>query len=171
MGPAGHFAIGFAAKPVIPKVPLWVLLAATEAPDLLFAIFQAVGMENSGESTNSLSQGIEITRQGTLYWSHGLFMCVVWSLLVGALAFFFYRDRRASIVLGALVFGHWAQDFSVHVPDLPLLFEGSPLMGLGLWGSGPGLILSGLLEIALLAGGVAIYWRMRKRTAAQAREH
>jgi hypothetical protein len=170
MGPPGHFAIGFAAKPVAPKVPLWVLLAATEVPDLLFAIFQAIGVESTAVSTTSLSQGIEIISPGTVTWSHGLFMCVVWSLAAGALAFFFYRDRRASVVLGALVFSHWVLDFIVHVPDLPLLFEGSPLVGLGLWGSGPGLVISGLLEIGLLAGGVAIYWRTRKQTAAQARE-
>ena len=74
MGPPGHLGIGFAAKRIAPKAPLWALLVATE------------------------------------------------------------------------------------VPDLPLLFEGSPLLGLGLWGSGLGLILSGVLELALLAGGIAMYW-------------
>jgi hypothetical protein len=159
-----------AAKPVAPKVPLWALLAATEVPDLLFFVFQLVGIESSGVSVTDLSRGVEIMSLGILPWSHGLFMCVVWSVVAAALALFFYRDRRTSIVMGALVFSHWVLDFIVHIPDLPLLFEGSPVVGLGLWGSGPGLIISGILEIGLLAGGIAIYWVTRKRTTAQARE-
>jgi hypothetical protein len=54
-------------------------------------------------------------------------------------------------------------DLIVHLPDLPLLFEGSPLLGLGLWGSGPGLVISGILELALLAGGIAVYVITRKQ--------
>jgi hypothetical protein len=60
-------------------------------------------------------------------------------------------------------------DFIVHGPDLPLLFGGSPLVGLGLWTSGPGLIISGILELGLLAGGIAVYLVTRRRTAAQGR--
>ncbi len=40
MGPPGHLAIGLAAKSAVPKAPLWVLLVATEIPDLLFFAFQ-----------------------------------------------------------------------------------------------------------------------------------
>jgi hypothetical protein len=58
-------------------------------------------------------------------------------------------------------------DFIVHLPDLPLFFDGSPKVGLGLWATGLGLIVSGVLEVALLAGGVAIYIVTRKRNDAQ----
>jgi hypothetical protein len=54
----------------------------------------------------------------------------------------------------------------VHSADLPLLFEGSATVGLGLWASGPGFIASVVLEFALLAGGVAIYLVARKRRSA-----
>jgi hypothetical protein len=53
----------------------------------------------------------------------------------------------------------------VHSRELPLFFSGSPLLGLGLWTSGPGLIISGIIEIVLLAGGLTIYLRWRKRKA------
>jgi membrane-bound metal-dependent hydrolase YbcI (DUF457 family) len=170
MGPPGHLAIGLAARPAARKAPLWVLLAATELLDLLCFAFQAAGIESAGVSTTDLSRGVEIMSLGTLPWSHGLFMCVVWSVVAAALAFFFYRDRRTSIVIGSLVFSHWVLDFIVHVPDLPLLFEGSPVVGLGLWGSGPGLVISGILEVGLLVGGIAIYRVTRKRSTVQARE-
>jgi hypothetical protein len=162
-------AIGLAAKPVAPRAPLWLLLVATEIPDFLYFAFQAIGLENAGVSTADINRGIQVLIPALVPWSHGLFMCLVWSLLAAALAFLFYRDRRTAGVLGLLVFSHWVLDFIVHVPDLPLLFEGSPLLGLGLWGSGPGLIISGILEILLFIAGIAIYLTFRKRTAAHAR--
>ena len=50
MGPPGHLGIGFAAKPVAPRAPLWVLLVASEVPDLLFFAFEAAGIENRGSA-------------------------------------------------------------------------------------------------------------------------
>jgi hypothetical protein len=58
-------------------------------------------------------------------------------------------------------------DFAVHPADLPLLFIGSPKVGLGLYTSGPGFIASVVLELGLLAGGIAIYLVTRKRMDAQ----
>lgn len=166
MGP-GHLGIGFAAKPLAPKVPLWVLLVATEVLDLLCFGFMAAGLETQAVTETSLSTGITYLSQGTLTWSHGLLMSLVWSALAAALAYRFFRDRRSSLVIGLLVFSHWLLDFLVHGPDLPLLLDGSPLLGLGLWMSGPGLVLSGILEVVLLAGGFAIYWRSRRQQKAQ----
>ena len=168
MGPPGHFGIGLAAKPAAPKAPLWVLLVATEVPDMLYFAFHAAGIESAAVSTTDFSQGVEILSPGSIPWSHGLFMCVVWSVVAAAIAFLFFRDRRTSVVIGLMVFSHWVLDFIVHVPDLPLLFDGSPLVGLGLWGSGPGLIISGILEVGLFAGGLVIYLVSRKRTIVQA---
>jgi hypothetical protein len=163
MGPPGHLGIGFAAKPVAPKAPLWVLLVATEMLDLLSFLFMAVGIESMGVTTIDLNRGIQFLTPASVPWSHGLLMSVVWSVLAGAIAHLFYRDRRTGIVVGLLVFSHWVLDLIVHLPDLPLLLDGSPLVGLGLWGSGPGLVISGILELVLLAGGVAIYIFTRRQ--------
>jgi len=76
------------------------------------------------------------------------------------IAFLFYRDRRTSIVIGLLVFSHWVLDFIAHDSDLPLLFNGSPLVGLGLESS---LAVGLIMELSLLAGGIAIYLVARKR--------
>ena len=167
MGPPGHLAIGFAAKSAAPKAPLWVLLAATEIPDLLFFAFQAIGIESAGISTTDLSRGVQILSPGSIPYSHGLFACLLWSVVAAAAAFLLYRDRRTSIVIGLALFSHWVLDFIVHLPDLPLLFDGSPLLRLGLWGSGPGLVISGILEFILLAGGIAIYMITRKKVTTQ----
>jgi hypothetical protein len=147
MGPPGHIAIAFAAKAAAPKPALWVLIAATEVLDLLCFGFLAAGIERTGPVP-------------LLHWSHGLFMSLVWTAVAGAVAFLFYRDRRAGIVTGLLVFSHWALDFISHDSDLPLLFGGSPLVGLGLENS---LAVGLIMEMSLLAVGIAIFLVMRKR--------
>jgi hypothetical protein len=165
MGPPGHLGIGFAAKKFAPNAPLWTLLIASEALDLLSAVFIATGVEKMASTQMDFNQGIQTITPGSVPWSHGLFMSIVWSLFFGAIAFLITNNQRTGFVLGLVVFSHWVLDFIVHLPDLPLLFVGSPEVGLGLWSSGLGLIVSLILELVLLSGGVAIYvhWR-RKET-------
>lgn len=168
MGP-GHLGVGFAAKSVAPKAPLWSLLVASEAIDLLCFVFVGVGIEKMAVWDSDISQGMSVITPGSTPWPHGLFMSVVWSILFGVIAYLFSKERRTSIVIGLVIFSHWILDFITHPPDLPLLFEGSPNLGLGLWSSGPGLIISGILEFVILGAGIAIYiiWRRRKKQEAQ----
>jgi hypothetical protein len=156
--------VGFAAKRLAPKAPLWVLLVASEALDLLCFAFMSLGVEQMAESTVDLVSGIQYVTEGSVPWSHGLLMSLAWSLAFGALAGLLWRDQRTGFAVGLVVFSHWVLDLIVHVPDLPLLLEGSPLLGLGLWGSGAGLVVSGILEVVLLVGGFVFYWRMRKQS-------
>jgi membrane-bound metal-dependent hydrolase YbcI (DUF457 family) len=147
MGPPGHFAIAFAAKPVTPKAPLWLLLVATEILDLLAFGFMALGIEY-------------VDPEPSFPWSHGLFMSVVWSVVAGAIAFLFYRNRKTGLAIGLLVFSHWGLDFIAHYRDLPLLFNDSPHVGLGLESSVP---VGIVMEFGMLAIGVAIYLHARKK--------
>jgi hypothetical protein len=43
------------------------------------------------------------------------------------------RRLRLAVVIALAVFSHFVLDFLVHVPDLPLLSDSSPKLGLGLW--------------------------------------
>jgi membrane-bound metal-dependent hydrolase YbcI (DUF457 family) len=166
MGP-GHLAVALAAKPFAPKAPLWALLVASEAADLLSFGFMAAGIEKPGVTQVSIAQGVSFVTQGSIPWSHGLFMSAVWSVLAAAAAYLVSRDRRVGGVIGLVVFSHWLLDSVVHLPDLPLFFEGSPKVGLGLWGTGPGFVLSCILEVLLFAGAISVYvtWRRKKRIA------
>ncbi len=170
MSPFGHFAIALAAKPAAPKVQLWVLLLSTEVPDLISYLFKFIGIEKFSVSQTYIHLGVTQSRPGSYPWSHGLFMTVVWSLVAAAIAFFFFRNYRATSVVGLLVFSHWVLDFIVHRAELPLLFNNSPGVGLGLWTSPPGFIFSVILEFIMLAGGTAIYlvWRKRKTALGKA---
>ena len=161
MGPLGHFSVGLAAKPAAPKVSLGVLLLASWILDVFAIAFGFTAIERA-----------EIGNP----WSHGLFMSVVWSVAFGLFAKRIYRDYRAGMVVGLLVFSHWVLDFISHpIPfstfswrswqwsyghplpsDLPLLFGGSPKVGLGLYNA-ISAVEATALELGMFILGGAVY--------------
>lgn len=161
MGPA-HLGVGLATKRVVPEMPLWLLLVASETLDLLTFAFEAVGLERFAVSHSDFQHGTTIEVPASVPWSHGLFMAAVWSVVAGAIVYAGYRDRRASGIIGLVVFSHWLLDVIVH-PGLPLFFEGSPQVRLGLWMSDPGYVASIVLDVGLLVAGLAVYLVARSR--------
>ena len=115
--PPGHLAVGLAAKPAAPNLSLIFLLIASEAPDLLSFLFTFIGIEDPGISQADFSQGVKIIVPGSIAWSHGLFMSIIWSFLFAALAYQVFKDRQAGMIIGLVVFSHWILDFIVHGPD------------------------------------------------------
>ncbi len=146
MAGLGHFGFGFAAKRLVPRVHLAVLLAASEAIDLIYVVF--------------LLAGIDSAKAGTL--THSLIMSAIWTVSVGLAVFIFSRSARSALVVGLVVFSHWILDFIVWpmtaiFPDaggIPLFFGGSPLVGLGLY---RWLAMTIVGEAFLVIGGVVIY--------------
>lgn len=165
MSAIGHFAAGFAAKPGAPKIPLAVLVIAGETNDILYFLFSKAGIEQSAPFTMDFTQGVRYLGAATNPWSHGLLMSIVWSLADALIALLIFRDRRSAGILGLVVISHWGLDFLMH-SNLPLLFDDSRLVGLGLENSGPGMIFMTILDIVLLGGGIAIYLVNRKRARA-----
>ena len=141
------------------------MVMAAYTNDILKLGFRAVGLENNGSSHIDLKQGITVSSPANIPWSHGLIMAVVWALLAAAIAYLIFWDRRAAGVIGLVVISHWLLDFIVHRAELPLLFGGSPMVGLGLWTTATGFMVSIFLEIGMLAGGLAIYLLHRNRRA------
>ena len=155
----GHLAVGLAAKPAAPKVQLYVLLLATLVLDFLFFAFALVGVE--GMRTD-------------IPWSHGLFMSVIWSAAAALVGARIYRSHRAGVVIGLVVFSHWALDFVSHPmgfgdpqpPDLPLFFHRSRKVGLGLYNS-ISVFQALAIETGMFVLGAAIYasYVVKKRKA------
>jgi len=161
MGPIGHCAVGLAAKPVAPKVPLGVLLVSTMFLDILAIALGFAGIEGGGAGNP---------------WSHGLFMSAVWSVASAFLCARIYHNYRAGTVVGLMIFSHWVLDYISHPipfpsflwrswqwsyghplpPDLPLLFEGSRKVGLGLYNSISAAEATAL-ELGMLLLGAAVY--------------
>jgi hypothetical protein len=156
MTPIGHLAVGFAAKPGSPKIPLGVLLAASWLLDLLYFAFAFTGLESL----------VNLTKPGAVPtpYSHGLFMALIWTGLAGLLAWRIYHSRWASLVIGLVVFSHWILDF-ISWNNLNLFFQGSPQVGLGLFNAlGSGTIY---IELGLFVVGMAIYLIYRQRIPAR----
>ena len=165
MDPIAHASIGLMAKPLVPKAPLWALLVATQVPDLLSFGFMAAGLEHVAVTQVDFENGLRYLSPPFVPWSHGLCMSIVWSVIVAAIAFLFSRDRRTSLVIGLLVLSHWALDFLVYF-YVPVFFDNSRVIGLGLITTVPGFVAGILLELGLIAGGITVYLKTRKRTAA-----
>lgn len=169
MSGIGHLAAGFVGKTTAPEAPLWAYLAASETNDLLYLVFSSTGIEPKAVTTMNFTEGIRYLTPVSNPWSHGLFMSVVWSVAAAILAFLFYRDRRTSLIFGAVVFSHWVFDFLMH-SNLPLFFEDSPRIGLGLENTGTGFLLITIFDLMILAIGVFMYFRAKKQTAFVAKE-
>lgn len=149
----GHFAAGFAAKPLAPRVSLGTAFLAAQFIDLLWPTLLLLGVE----SVRIADTGIAVPLVFEHYpVSHSLLAVVGWAIALAAVHAFFRRSARAALVLAALVASHWVLDLVVHVPDLPLAPGGGPKLGLGLW-RWP--IATLALEAALFAGAVWLYAR------------
>jgi membrane-bound metal-dependent hydrolase YbcI (DUF457 family) len=164
MSGIGHLAPAFTARSTAgTAIPLWLLLVASEVNDILSILFSAGGIEPRVVITSmDFQQGVRYLAPTSSPWSHGLFMSILYTVTAAILAFLLYRDRRTSIVVGLVVFSHWILDFLMH-SNLPLFFQTSPHVGLGLENTGIGFLCMTILDLLLLVTGMAIYLRARIR--------
>jgi membrane-bound metal-dependent hydrolase YbcI (DUF457 family) len=153
MAALAHFGVGLAAKRLAPTVPLGVLLVAALGIDIVFMVCWLAGLEQF-----SASGVVKFVP-----YSHGLFMSLVWSVLAFLVATrLLRRSRQTGVIIGLLVFSHWVLDFITHpmtavFPSdvgLPLFFQGSPKVGLGLY-SYP--LAVNVVEYGTLALGILVY--------------
>jgi len=150
----GHFALGFAAKPLVPTVSLGTLLLSAQFVDLLWPTFLLMGLERVRIEPGATAV-VPLVFEHYPY-SHSLLAVAGWALLMAGLHHALVRERRSALVLAALVLSHWLLDALVHRPDLPLLPGGQALAGLRLWSS---LTLTLALEVPLFMLGVWLYAR------------
>ncbi len=166
----GHYGVSLAAKRVVPRMSLGLLFVAVQLVDILLASFVLGGVEKL-----RIVPGFTRATPYDLYfvpYSHSLAGAVLWSaaaapaygLLVpshprGGRARRSGRagrrawSRRSSS--GGAVLSHFALDFPLHVPDLPLGFsDSSAKVGLGLWNQ---VDVTIALELGVLVAGGALY--------------
>jgi hypothetical protein len=153
----GHYGVALALKRAEPKISLGSLFLSVQIADLLWGCFLLIGWEHVriAEDPNPL-----LTFDFTDYpISHGLAGMACWAL--GAAVIYYSwptrdtsRHWQASAVIGLAVLSHYLLDVVVHVPDLPLLGNDSPKLGLGLWRHEGAAVA---LEALLLIAGAAVY--------------
>lgn len=148
----GHAALALAAKPLTPRANLGLALAATYWLDLVWPILVFLGIERvEVDPGNTAFTPLDFVHYP---WTHSLTAALAWSALFGLACW--RLGRRAALVMGLLVFSHWALDAVAHRPDLPLWPGSERVVGLGLWNSIAGTLVA---ECLLFAAGVAIYLR------------
>jgi hypothetical protein len=152
----GHAAVALGASRAEPRINVGLLIFAAFLADFLLGIFAAFGLEQAHVPPNFATRHYLTF---TFPYSHGMVSLLLWGILLGGL--FCWLDRRdrtrAFLVVAALVFSHFLLDALVHVPELPLLGENSPKIGLALWNHLP---LELTLETLMAIAGLAIYWRL-----------
>lgn len=149
----GHFGVALAAKKAAPKASLGVLVLAAQFADVIWPIFVLLGWEQVRIAPgNTRMTPLDFVAYP---WSHSLLMQIVWGAALGAVYFAIRRDARGAAVAAACVPSHWLLDWIAHRPDMPLI-PGGARYGLGMWNSLP---LTLAAELALFAGGIALYLR------------
>lgn len=161
-----HYAAGLAAKKLVPKVSLGILLLAAVGLDLLWSLFLILGWE-SVRIIPGLTRvmPIDFTNYSL---SHSLVMALAWAILFGLISLIITKNEKISLVLAGLVVSNWLLNLLFHHADMYLLPADDPgsmrwdtRWGLGLWNSMVGTIL---VEGILFATGIWVYLKSTKAT-------
>lgn len=148
----GHFGLGLAAKKIDSKPSLGTMFLASQFIDLLWPTFLLLGIE-----TVKIEPGnTAFTPLNFIFYpfSHGLLSVIIWAILFGGVYYFFKKNIKSSIILGALVISHWILDLFTHIPDLPILPWDEFKVGFGLWNS---VLLTVIIEGFIFAAGSYLY--------------
>ncbi len=152
-----HFAIGFGAKAIKPKISLGILFLSAQFLDLLWPTFLLLGIETVKIDPHAS----RVTPLDFVSYpiSHSLIMATGWAILLGLIYWSYKKNVGESIVVALCVVSHWLLDFIVHIPDLPLYPGTSPKVGLGLWNS---IIGTQLAEGLIFTAGIFLYLRVTR---------
>ncbi len=101
----GHFALGFGAKYINPRVSLGTFFLAAQFLDLLWSTLLLFGVERV-----SIVPGATVVTPLVFEhyaYSHSLLFVLGWGLLIGGIYYFVKRERAAAVLLSVLVVSHW----------------------------------------------------------------
>ena len=153
----GHYSVAFACRTERNKIPLWVLFIAVQFLDYIWATLVLLGIEKL-RVIKGFTAGSMLDSYFHPY-SHSLIMAIFWSV-VAALIYKMvcgcdgrHYSKSVPLIIGLAVFSHWILDLIAHPRDLAI-YDNTWKVGFGLWKyRDPEFAL----EIALLAGGIALY--------------
>ncbi len=159
---AGHLAAGLVLKKMERRINLGWLFFAALFHDFLLGILVLLGLEQVHIPAD-FAQTHYLTF--TFPYSHGLAASIMWSALAYGITYavlpkWTSKERKqAGLVIALTVFSHFVLDWFVHIPEMPLLGENSPKVGLSLWNNLP---LALGLEVGLVLIGFIYYLSMVK---------
>lgn len=154
---AGHIGAALALGRAERRVNIGAFAFAALLLDVALWLFVLLGWESV-----TIPASFPTTHQPAFIfpYSHGLLAAVVCSTLAGAAAFTWYRPLlktatlRAAALVAVAVFSHWLLDALVHVPELPLMGEGSVKVGLAFWQNMPVALTA---EAVIVVAGLCLF--------------
>jgi hypothetical protein len=159
----GHYGVAFALKRAEPKLSLGTLFLAAQLLDLLWGIFLLLGWEHA----RIVAENPPLTQLEFYDYpiSHSLIGALAWSMVAAACYYSWptrdtTRHWQASAIVGVAVFSHYPLDVLVHLPDLPIMGNDSPKLGLGLWNHPVATVVA---EILVLGLGLGLYVGLRSK--------
>lgn len=128
------------------------------AGHVLFFLFVLSGVEHM-----RLTPGITQSNALDLYdmpYTHSLTGAVLLAGIAAGVAGMVWRCASVAAAIGIAAVSHFALDWVVHRPDLPLTFAATSVHGLGLWNMREATCA---LETALFVGGLTYLGWLRQR--------
>lgn len=149
----GHYSAALAAKAVEPRAPLWTLVAGAQFIDIGWSVLVMAGVEKVRFDPSLPGSSLDLY---SMPYTHSLPGVAVWVLAAILLCRWVLKlPWWPAVLIGLVVFSHWALDWLVHRPDL-LIWPGYPKVGLGWWNYP---VPEQALEIGLLGlAGMAWAW-------------
>jgi membrane-bound metal-dependent hydrolase YbcI (DUF457 family) len=151
----GHFAAAFGAKKLAPEVSLGVLFLACQLADLLWPNLVLLGLERFAIDPGNTA--LTPLAFESYPYSHSFVGLSIWGASFAGVYWALTRSGpRAAVVIVGLVLSHWLLDVLTHRADMPVTFDASTRIGLGLWNRPVAAIG---VEVALYAAGIWLYAR------------
>lgn len=150
----GHYSTAFLARRIAPALPLPVWFIASQLIDLSWSVLVLADIEKLRVIPGfTASNGLDLY---FMPYTHSLPAALLWGMAAALVTWLYMRPGtqrvRTAAAVGMVVASHWVLDLLVHVPDLPLWFDGAKA-GLGWWNYR---IFALLLELALLWAAVLL---------------
>jgi hypothetical protein len=153
----GHLGIALAAKGLRPRVPLWVLIVATQACDWLDTIAWSIGHPDPHSSRWLVTGGI--TAQMV---SHAIPSVVLTAGVLAGVYAAATRDGTGAWLIAGVTLSHIVVDYVTAVkPTWP----GGPRIGLSLY-KHP--VADFIVEAVIVAAGWVLYRRSLRRSGGSA---
>ena len=122
-----HAATALVFKKHYPTVPLVALLLAVQFVEVLWVLFNYVGIEHT-----ALVGGV--TRLTDMPWSHSVAMMLLYALAAWLVLAFGFGQRVLGAAIGLAVGSHLVLDLATHMPDMQLAPGVDIRVGSGLYG-------------------------------------
>ncbi len=150
---AGHLGAGLMLKRAARSANLGTLFFAAMLLDVVLWVLVLGGVESVRPKADFRTM---VDLAYDFPWSHSLAAAAAWSISGWAIGYAAWRHQpghglRSSFVIAAAVFSHFALDWLVHVPELPILGNSSTKLGAGLWQHLP---MAWTVETLLAAAGL-----------------